>query len=54
MTDTKWLGSTIRLCHKKARIIEAHDRAYTAKIELGGVHQHVSVAEEYAHEQLRA
>lgn len=51
-TDDRWLGSEVRICHKRGRIRRANDRSYEVSIEIGGVHQHVTVGAAFAHEQL--
>lgn len=38
---------TVRICHKKGRIIEENKDSYTVSIELGGVLQHITVTKEF-------
>ena len=42
----------IRVCHKKAKIIEENADSYTVSIKLGGVIQHITVTKEYVENQL--
>lgn len=51
-TTDEYLGRTIRVCHKTARIVECNRRSYEAEIELGGVTQHVVLSDEYVHERI--
>lgn len=48
----RFVGKTIRVCHKKGRIVEENPRSFDAEIELGGVIQHVVLADVYVEEQL--
>lgn len=45
-------GETVKVCHKDARLFIKNPESYTAEIELGGVHQHVTLSQEYVDEQL--
>lgn len=38
---------TVRICHKKGKIIKENKDSYTVSIELGGVLQHITVTKEY-------
>lgn len=47
------IGKTVRICHKKGCIVD-EGRNYTAEVELGGVHQHVTLTKEYVEEVVDA
>lgn len=45
-------GETVRVCHKKARIVDSFKDSYRAEIKLGGIIQYISLTPEYVHERL--
>lgn len=48
MEDSQLRHREVRICHKKGRIVQVFDNSCKVGVNIGNVHQHVTVTREWA------